>query len=400
MAGTMRFAKRITGIPNSGIRDVMRKAIALEAAGKDVIHWHIGRPGFDTPTHIKQACTAALSAGHVHYAPTNGIPALRAAIAAQTEKEYGAASGSIHPDRIVVCNGGMEAVTIIFSSILEDDDEVVLPSPNWPNIKWAVALAGGRPVDVPLSHGFLTAESIEASLTERTKAVVLSSPGNPTGTVMPASELQRVAALALQRDLLIISDETYSRLYYGSNDHEATAPSIMQVSGMTERTVVLNTMSKTYAMDGWRLGWAICPSVSDATLVSKTRYYVSACSPTFTQYAAVAALNGPQDCVAEMLAEYDERRRILIEGLTSIPQIKLSGCSPEGAFYVFPDVSAYGPSAELAKTLLDQYHLAVIDGGVFGAQGDGHLRIAYTCSTDDCRRGVERLANALSTIGG
>jgi len=394
----MRFVPRVLAIPGSGIREVMSKSMALKAAGKDVINWHIGRPDFDTPNHIKEACTSAMAAGHVHYAPANGIPALRAAIASQAEREYGASAGSIDPDRVVVCNGGMEAVTVTLHSIIEEGDEVILPTPNWPNMKWAVVLAGGKAVEVSLKEGILTAEAIAASVTEKTKAVVLSSPGNPLGTVTGAEELQRIAAVAKEKDLLVISDETYSRLYYGGDQPGATAPSILEVPGMAERSISVSTFSKTYAMDGWRLGWALCPTAAEAALVNKTRYYFSACSPTFTQHAAVTALTASQDCVDEMVAQYDERRRIMVEGLSKIPGVKLPGGSPEGAFYVFPDVSALGKSADIAKILLEEHYLAVIDGGVFGAEGEGHLRIAYACSSEDCRRGIERLDAALRKL--
>eukprot|EP00933_Yihiella_yeosuensis_P054942 TRINITY_DN53531_c0_g1_i1.p1 TRINITY_DN53531_c0_g1~~TRINITY_DN53531_c0_g1_i1.p1 ORF type:complete len:425 (-),score=97.19 TRINITY_DN53531_c0_g1_i1:44-1186(-) len=378
----------------------MAKSQALRAAGKDVINWHIGRPDFDTPAHIKEACTAAMKAGHVHYAPANGIPALRQAIAAQHECEYGFSSGSISPDRVVVCNGGMEAVTVTLHSILEDGDEVILPTPNWPNMKWAVVLAGGRAVEAPMTGGVLTAETIESMVTEKTKAVVLSSPGNPLGMTASHDELQRIASVAKSKNLLIISDETYSRLYYGGDSSDAVAPSILALPDMAERSISLSTFSKTYAMDGWRLGWALLPSPEEAALVNKTRYYFSACSPTFTQHAAVAALTGSQDCVAEMRAEYDARRRILVEGLRSIPGVKLPGNrAPDGAFYVFPDVSSLGrSSSEIAQLLLEEHHVAVIDGAVFGDAGEGHLRIAYSCSTEDCQKGVERLAEAFRKL--
>ncbi|CAE8627561.1 unnamed protein product, partial [Polarella glacialis] len=380
--GRMRFTARVLGIPGSGIREVMSKSQALRAAGKDVINWHIGRPDFDTPSHIKEACSAAMAAGHVHYAPANGIPALREAIAAQAMSVKSRDEFNLPSKGCAQGNGGMEAVTVTLHSIIEAGDEVIVPSPNWPNLKWAVVLAGGVPVEVPLCQGVLTADAIAGAVTEKTKAVVLSSPGNPVGTVTSAHELERIAAVVKEKDLLVLSDETYSRLFYGGNTPGAVAPSIMAVPAMAERTVVLSTFSKTYAMDGWRLGWALLPTVSEATLVAKTRYYFSACSPTFTQYAGVAALTQSQDCVAEMLAEYDARRRVLVDGISSIPGVSLPGGSPEGAFYVFPDVSELGSSAEIASRLLEDHHIAVIDGGVFGAEGEGHLRIAYACSTE------------------
>mmetsp|Transcript_8016 Transcript_8016/g.18415 ORF Transcript_8016/g.18415 Transcript_8016/m.18415 type:complete len:401 (-) Transcript_8016:28-1230(-) len=389
-----RIAARLLNIPGSGIREVMSKSAALREAGKDVINWHIGRPDFDTPGHIKEACSAALRDGHVHYTPAAGIPQLREALAERATQEYGCAP--VDPDRVVVCNGGMEAVSVILHSFLEDGDEVIVPTPNWPNMKWAIAMAGGCPVEVPLTNGILTAEAIDRAVTHRTKFVVLSSPSNPLGTVTSVGELKQISRVLEDKDLLAISDETYTRLSYACLG--SCAPSILSIKGMQERCFATSTFSKTYAMDGWRLGWALCPDAEAAVAVAKTRYYYSSCSPTFTQYAGVAALSLSQDCVLEMVSQYNERRSILVEGLQRIPGVKLPGGSPEGAYYVFPDISSFGDSAEIARYLLDEHHIAVVDGGVFGAEGQGHIRIAYSCSSEDCSRGVERLAGALRTL--
>lgn len=394
----MRAAARIRAIPGSGIREVMAKAQALRAAGKDVINWHIGRPDFDTPKHIKEACTAAMAAGHVHYAPAAGLPALRAAIAAQCEREWSSPAGGVSPERVVVCNGGMEAVYATLATLMDEGDEVILPSPSWPNVRWAASLVGANPVEVPLRDGLLQAEDVAKAVTEKTKVVVLASPGNPTGTTADMGSLRKFAALAKERDLLLISDDTYSRLYYGGEQLGQTAPALLSIDGMEERCISISTFSKTYAMDGWRLGWAVAPTASDATLIAKARYYISACSPTFTQHAAVTALTGPQDCVMEMVAAYDARRRVLLDGLADIEGVSLPGGNPDGAFYVFPDVSRLGSSAEIAARLLDEHHIACIDGGVFGAEGEGYLRIAYSCSLEDCRKGVELLATALRSM--
>lgn len=294
--------------------------MALRDAGKDVINWHIGRPDFDTPLHIKESCSEALRQGHVHYAPAAGIPQLRSALAERASQEY---ESAVDPDSVVVCNGGMEAVTVILHTFLNEGDEVIVPTPNWPNMKWAVVMAGGKPVEVPLKNGVLTAEAIAAAVTHRTKFAVLSSPGNPLGTVTGSDELKRISQVLEEKDLMAISDETYTRLYYGGSAG-ATAPSILAIKGMGERCFAASTFSKTYAMDGWRLGWALCPDAAAAVQVAKTRYYYSACSPTFTQHAGTTALRSSQDCVAEMLAQYNERRSVLVEGLKNIPGINLS----------------------------------------------------------------------------
>lgn len=395
MAGSRgRLARRLLEVPGSGIREVMSQSAALKAAGKEVINWHIGRPDFDTPKHIKEACSEALRQGHVHYAPAAGLASLREAIAQRSEEEYGC---SVNPERVVVCNGGMEAVTVVLHSLLEEGDEVIVPTPNWPNMKWAVALAGGKPIEIPVTEGVLTAEAIASAVTQKTKILVLSTPGNPLGSVTGLEELQKIAQVAKEKDLLVISDETYTRLYYGEG---SIAPSILSVDGMEQRSFALHTFSKTYAMDGWRLGWALCPDTTIASAVAKTRYYFSACSPTFTQYAGVTALTSSQECVAAMLAEYDARRRVLVEGLAKIPGVKLP-LQPLGAYYVFPDLSAFGGAdGSLARFLLEEHHIALVDGGVFGEEGQGHVRIAYSCSTEECQRGVERLGAALGSLGG
>jgi len=306
------------------------------------------------------------------------------------------ASGSISPERVVVCNGGMEAVFATMFATVNPGDEVIVPTPNWPNIRWVVHLAGGMAKEVPCEAGVLTAEAIAAASTSRTKAVVLSSPANPLGTTTSRAELIKIAAVAREKDLLVMSDETYSRLYFG--DEGEVAPSILSLPGMQERCVAFGTFSKTYAMDGWRLGWAVTPTAADAVQLAKARYYISACSPTFTQHAAVTAFTDSQDCVTEMVEAYRARRDVIVDGLAAIGGISLPGGRPTGAFYAFPDVSKFGKSGDIAKVLLEEHGIATVDGAVFGDEGDGHIRIAYSCSLEDCQRGVERLGKALAAM--
>eukprot|EP00428_Durinskia_dybowskii_P033976 CAMPEP_0170273890 /NCGR_PEP_ID=MMETSP0116_2-20130129/36915_1 /TAXON_ID=400756 /ORGANISM="Durinskia baltica, Strain CSIRO CS-38" /LENGTH=373 /DNA_ID=CAMNT_0010525133 /DNA_START=1 /DNA_END=1122 /DNA_ORIENTATION=+ len=370
------------------------RATALRAAGRDVINWHVGRPDYDTPAHIKAAATAAMEAGHVHYAPAAGIPELREALAERSSLEWGT---GVSADRVVVCNGGMEAVYASLAALIDPGDEVIVPTPNWPNMRWATRLAGGTPVEVPLEDGQLTAEAVAAKVTHRTRAVVLSSPGNPLGTVASPPDLAKIAQLAAEKDIMVFSDETYCRLYYGGAQDE-TAPSIMSMPGAAERTLAFGTFSKTYAMDGWRLGWLVAPTAADAVEITKARYYISSCSPTFTQHAAVVALRSSQDCVREMVEAYRTRRDALVEGLANIDGVSLPGGTPMGAYYLFPDISRFGDSGVVAKALLEEHGIACIDGAVFGKEGSGHLRIAYSCSLEDCRRGVDRLGMALNSM--
>lgn len=391
----MTLSRRVLGVPPSEIRQVMKRAGELKGSGKDVVNWHIGRPDFDTPAHIKEACTASMARGDVHYSPAAGIPRLREAIAAQTSRERGL---PVEPAHVVVTNGGMEAVSSLLAATVQEGDEVVIVDPTWPNLWWATTLTGATPV----SCSDITAAAFESVLTERTRAVLVASPGNPTGGVVPMAELQAIAKLCQERDLLVLSDETYNRLYYGEEGTGSPpmAPSIASLPGMAQRTVVLNTFSKTYAMDGWRLGWAVAPSLEMASALERIRYYVSACSPTFTQHAAVAALEGDQSAAEAMREAYIGRRRVLVEGVGALPGVTLP-VMPLGAFYVFPcfkQLLGGRPSLALATWLLEQHHIAAIDGAAFGRNGEGHIRIAYSCSAEECAKGVERLAKAVGEL--
>jgi len=391
-------------VPPSGIREVMARAAELKAAGRDVINWHIGRPDFDTPEHIKRACASALDRGAVHYAPTAGLPALREALASRHALERGLAG--TRAEQVVVTNGAMEAVTCSMLALLDPGDEVIVPEPCWANVKWAAVLAGGVPVtvDTELSDGFqLCPSGVRAAVTPRTKLLVIPSPGNPTGAVLGHDRLAELAAVAEEHDLLVLADDTYNRLFYGPG-RAPVAPSFASVPRMAERTVTIGTLSKTFAMDGWRLGWAIAPDGGEGTAplaqaIARMRYYVSACSPTFTMHAAVEALLADQGCVEEMRTEYDARRRVIVEGLRRIPGVRVH--EPEGAFYVFPHVADAAPGvapSSIARRLLEEHGIAAVDGEEFGAAGAGHLRIAYSCSLDECTRGVERLAAAFASM--
>ena len=387
-------AERLREIPFSEIRKVSAAAAALAAAGKDVIHWYIGRPDFDTPAHIKRAAIESLENGDVHYAPNLGVEPLRRAIAERTKIDTGVAVD--WETQVNVTVGANEAVLLTMLTFLNPGDEVIVPEPNWYHYKWCAALAGGISVPVPTreEEGFtLQAEEVARRVTPRTKLLCVTSPGNPTGSVIPEGELKKLAELANERNLLVLSDEIYTRLYYGEGE---VAQSIFSLPGMAERTIVVNSFSKAYSMDGWRLGWTVASPALTQSLW-RARQYTTVCANTFIQHAAAHALTADQSCVAEMRDAFNERRKIILEGLRAIEGV--TAAVPEGAFYFFPNVKAFGKnSAEVADRLLQEYAIATVDGAVFGDCGEGYLRIAYSCSTEDCVRGVERLGVALEKL--
>ena len=387
-------ASRLDLIPFSGIRKVFDAVSALEAQGKDVVHWQIGRPDFDTPNHIKEAAKTSLDRGDVHYAPSTGIPILRKGIAERTEVDTGV---SVDPNtQVIVMAGANEGILVSMLALINPGDEVIIADPNWHHYKSCVSIAGGVPIEVETKeeHGFnLRSDDIKNKINSNTKMICLTSPGNPTGCVIPEDELQKIASLAIENDLIVISDEIYSRIYFGE---ESVAPSIFSQSGMSERTVIINGFSKFFSMDGWRLGWTIAsPEISRHLL--KIRQYTTVCVNTFIQHGAAAAIAEDQTPMEEMKEAFSLRRNIIVDGLKSIKGVSLA--LPTGAFYAFPNVKAFGPSsADVADYLLNEHAIATIDGGVFGKAGEGYLRIAYSCSSEECEKGVERLKTALEKI--
>ena len=387
-------ASRLDLIPFSGIRKAFDAVSALEAQGKDVVHWQIGRPDFDTPNHIKEAAKTSLDRGDVHYAPSTGIPILRKGIAERTEVDTGV---SVDPNtQVIVMAGANEGILVSMLALINPGDEVIIADPNWHHYKSCVSIAGGVPIEVETKeeHGFnLRSEDIQNKINSNTKMICLTSPGNPTGCVIPEDELQKIASLAIENDLIVISDEIYSRIYFGEG---SVAPSIFSQPGMSERTVIINGFSKFFSMDGWRLGWTIAsPEMSRHLL--KIRQYTTVCVNTFIQHGAAAAISEDQAPMEEMKEAFSLRRNIIVDGLKSIKGVSLA--LPTGAFYAFPNVKAFGAnSSDVADYLLNEHAIATIDGGVFGKAGEGYLRIAYSCSSEECEKGVERLKTALETI--
>lgn len=388
------MAARLQKVPFSGIRKVFDKVRELETSGHDVIHWQIGRPDFDTPEHIKRAAAEALHKGEVHYAPNLGIPSLRRAIGARTTIDTGVAVDG--EKQTVVMAGANEGIMVSMLAFINPGDEVLISNPNWHHYKSCVSLVGGVPVEVPAreENGFaMDPADVERLITSRTKMLCITSPGNPTGAIQSKESLEALADIAKRHNLLVLSDEIYARIFFGEGP---VAPSIYSVPGMAERTIIINGFSKTYAMDGWRLGWTVA-SEELTRAILKVRQYTTVCVNTFIQHGAATALSADQTCVAEMVGEFAKRRTLLLAGLRDIPGVTI--VEPLGAFYLFPDIKAFGKtSAGLSDYLLNEHGIATVAGSVFGDGGEGYIRIAYSCSTAECEKGIARLKSALAAL--
>lgn len=387
-------AQRLNSIPFSGIRKVFEAVRQLEAQGRDIIHWQIGRTDFDTPDNVKNAAAESMMRGDVHYAPNRGVPALRTAIAERTTKETGV---PVDPDtQVIVMAGANEGIMVAMQAFLDPGDEVIIPDPNWHHYKACVSVAGGVPVEVQTTEEenfSLRAERVAPLITEKTKMLCITSPGNPTGCVEDEENLKALADLAKKHNLIVLSDEIYGRIYYGEGE---TAPSIYYLPGMAERTILVNGFSKTYSMDGWRLGWTVASPELTLHLL-KIRQYTTVCVNTFIQHGAAAGLSGDQTIIESRIAEFAQRRKIIKDGLEAIDGVTVP--DPMGAFYAFPNISSFGKSSqEVADYLLNEHGIATVAGSVFGSAGEGHLRLAYSCSTEECERGVVRLKKALESL--
>ena len=387
----MSFAHRTKHLRAEGAYAVLARAQALEAQGRDVVHLEIGQPDFETFAHVALAGIRAITDGKTRYNPPSGIPALRQALAEQAGRQRGT---TFEPEQVVVAPGTKPLILLPMLALLEPGDEVLYPDPGFPTYQAAIGLASGQPVPVPLVEARdydLDTEALEAAITGHTRLILLNSPGNPTGGVHPAATLTRVAELARRHDLWVLSDEIYGRLVY-----EGQAPSIAALPGMAERTIIADGFSKTYAMTGWRLGFGLMPRALAARMDLLLTHSVG-CTATFTQFAGLEAVLGPQDRVAAVVAEFRQRRDLIVEGLNAIPGIHCP--VPRGAFYVFPNVRSFGQTcAELADYLLEEAGVAVLPGTAFGANGEGCLRLSYANSMENITRALERMAGALTAL--
>ncbi len=380
----MNLADRMSRIGVESAFDVLVRARALEARGQSVIHLEIGEPDFPTPRHIVEAAKQALDEGWTHYGPTQGFPELREAIAAYIRRTRGIEAA---PANVAVVPGGKPIIFFPMLALLEPGDEVIYPNPGFPIYESMIRFLGAVPVPMPLieERGFsLDLDRLRESLTPRTKMVVLNSPQNPTGGVIPREDMAEIAELLRGRDLMVLADEIYSRICYGE------APvSITAFPGMKEKTILLDGFSKTYAMTGWRIGFGVMPEwLVDA--VNKLMVNSNSCTASFTQRAAISALNGPQDDVDRMVAELRRRRDGFCDALNRVPGLRCG--LPGGAFYAFVNIRGTGMSSKaLADALLTEAGVACLSGESFGAYGEGYLRFSYANSYENLMEAANRV---------
>jgi aspartate aminotransferase len=353
------------------------KAMEYVARGRDVIHLEVGRPDFDTPLHIKEAAKKALDDGMVHYGEFSGERKLRKAIVSKVRalNDLDAAE-----EEVLVTNGLTHGAYAVFMAALDDGDEVILLEPYYPQHINKIELAGGKVVTAPLDreHGFrLTRAAIESRITERTRMICIVNPANPTGRVFSLDELTIVAELAIEHDLLVVSDEVYEQITYDGHKHV----SIASLPGMWERTFSLFAYTKAFAMDGWRLGYAVCKKEFMPALLKITVNDVAHVN-VFIQEGAYAALSGPQDCLSEMLKEDNRRRELICRRLNEMKGVVCP--RPQGTIYVFPDISSFGkPSAQLAEEILEETYVVTEAGSFYGQTGEGHLRMCFGAESYD-----------------
>jgi aspartate aminotransferase len=370
----IRLAERMRRLGTESAFEVLARAKALEAAGKTVIHLEIGEPDFPTAEHISRAAIDALLGGQTHYVPAPGIPALREAVAAFLDRT-GRLRG-LSPDRVVVTPGAKPIMFFTILALAGPGDEVLYPDPGFPMYESITSFAGATPVPVPLreGNGFrIDVDELASLITPRSRLLIINSPHNPCGSALTRADCAAIAELAVRHDLVVLSDEVYWALRYAGSH-----ASVLEFDGMEARTVLLDGWSKTYAMTGWRLGFGVFPP---ALVEPVTRLAINSvsCTSAFSQYAAIAALDGPQDGVAAMLAEFRRRRDVIVSGLNAIPGI--SCALPDGAFYAFPNISGTGvPATELAGRLLAEAGVATLAGTAFGPWGEGFLRLSYANS--------------------
>jgi aspartate aminotransferase len=399
MTSAHRISRRISAIAESATLKVDAKAKSLQAAGRPVISYAAGEPDFPTPDHIVEAALNAVRDPKNHrYTPAAGLPELREAIAEKTKRDSGL---EVAASQVVVTNGGKQAVYQAFATLLDPGDEVLVPSPYWTTYPEAIALAGGVQVDVfagAEQEYLVTVEQLEAARTPRSKVLLFVSPSNPTGAVYSPDQVRAIGEWADSHGLWIVADEIYQNLTYDG----VRAVSIVEaVPSLADRTILVNGVAKTYAMTGWRLGWMVGPADAMKAAANLQSHLTSNVS-NISQRAALAALTGPQDCVAEMLAAFDRRRRVMVSELNKIPGITTP--TPQGAFYVYPDVTGLlgktwggvtpSTSLELADLILDQAEVAAVPGEAFGPSG--YLRFSYALGDEPLLEGVQRLQKLFS----
>jgi aspartate/methionine/tyrosine aminotransferase len=387
----MTFTDRVTQLAAEGAYHMLARAQALEATGRHIIHLEVGQPDVAAPEHVTRAGIDAIKAGHTRYGPPAGLPALRQAIATDAGRRRGI---EVKASQVVIGPGAKPALFFPTLALVHPGDEVVYPDPGFPTYAAMIGVAQGEPVPVPLDEDndfAFNLDRFDRALSNRTRAIVLNSPSNPTGGVLSRAVLEHIAAAARERDLWVIADEIYARLAF-----DAPVISIASLPGMAERTVICDGFSKTYALTGWRLGFGIMPEAL-AERVELLLTHSIGCTATFTQYAGLAAISSSQDQVDAMVAEYKRRRDRFVAGLNTIPGL---ACRlPQGAFYAFPNITAFRRTSQwLADYLLEEAGVAVLPGTDFGLGGEGYLRLSFANSIENLELALDRLTKALGKL--
>jgi aspartate/methionine/tyrosine aminotransferase len=386
---TMSFAQRVTHLEAEGAYEVLARAQELEAIGRDIIHLEIGQPDFETFPNVSQAGIRAITEGRTSYNPPAGIDQLRQAIAEDAGRRRGM---TVMPEQVVVSPGAKPNLFFPTLALVEPGDDVIYPNPGFPTYEAMIGVARGNPVAVPLleENDFsFDLEAFDRLISDRTKLIILNSPANPTGGMMPRADVEHIAEAAQRYDCWILSDEIYMRIIYDDVDFV----SIAELPGMQERTVIMDGFSKTYAMTGWRLGFGIMP-VSLAECVQLLLTHSVGCTAHFTQYAGIEALTGPQDRVTAAVNEYKRRRDVIVEGLNRLPGVSCQ--TPQGAFYAFPNIKEHGKSSKVMATyLLEEAGVALLPGTAFGIYGEGYLRVSYANSVDNIQAALARMEAVL-----
>jgi aminotransferase len=385
------LSNRMGDIEFSGIRKVLEKVTTLEKEGKEVIHFEMGRPDFDTPSHIKEAAKKALDEGFVHYTSNYGLYELRELISQKLNSENDC---DYNPENIIVTVGANEAIFLAMMATLNPGDEVIIPSPAWLHYAYCARLAGGNPVELPLreENGFYPdIKELKKKINSKTKLIVINTPHNPTGVIYPKELLFEIADLAIKHEIFILSDEIYEKIIFDN----LKSFSIASIPGMKELTITVNGFSKIFAMTGWRLGYV----AADKELIEpmiKAHQYTVVCNCSFAQKGAIAALEGPQSCIEMMVLEFSRRRDLIAH---KINEMGLEFCYPQGAFYIFPRISKYGLSSQqISDYLLEDAGVAVVPGNCFGKNGEGYIRMAFANSFEDIQKGLTKMHKSLEKL--
>ncbi len=387
-----KFTDRVSSLKPEGAYAVLARAQALEAQGRKIIHLEIGQPDFPTPLHVSEAGIDAIRSGKTKYNPPAGVQKFREVIADYAGRQRGI---NIDAAQVVVGTGSKPGLFFPTLALVSPGDEVIYPDPGFPTYEAMIRVAGGVPVPIPLreeNQFSFDLDVFDSKISDHTRLVILNSPGNPTGGVIPLDDLRHIAGKVIEHNAWVITDEIYTRLVYD----EVIAHSIAEIDGMQERTIIVDGFSKTYSMTGWRLGYMITP-VELAERLELLMTHATGCTATFTQYAGIEALTGPQDFVSEMVKEYQNRRDRMLSLVNAIPGVHAQ--TPQGAFYLFPNIKATGlTSKDIAARLIDEAGVAILSGTDFGSGGEGYIRLVYANSMEKIEEGVDRITKWFNNL--